>query len=404
MEVFVSRQPVFDAGKNVYGYELAYRAGFETYYEALEADKSAVDLMAFVNFGELSGGRKGLIHFPRELLMMDFPLLFAADAMIAVIGGELGNDAEFIARCRELRGKGYQIAVNSFNVDLLAQPIMDVASIVKLGSDKLPEASQKQIIEACKARKIAVMACSLNDEDQFKKAQALGATYFQGDFFSKPDIKKEKKLAANKLVCLQLIQEVNREELSYDKISGLIERDVGMTYNLLKMINSAWSGVRYEIKSVRHALVLLGPSEIRRWASMVAMHKAASDKPNELMQLSLTRAKFAEQLALLAGMKKQAPELFLMGMFSVLDALMDRPMDELLAEVALGENIKMALLGGTGDYKLVYEILLAYEHGHWQLFADLAAALNVDENAIPEMHRSALGWAQQALQASENHG
>jgi EAL and modified HD-GYP domain-containing signal transduction protein len=233
---------------------------------------------------------------------------------------------------------------------------------------------------------------------EFNEAISAGYSFFHGEFFSKPQVDPNKEIAANKLTYMQLIREVNSPALSYPEIAALVEQDVSMTYKLLKFMNSAWFGLKFEIRSVRHALVLLGPKEIKRWVSLVAVRNAGDDKPDELLLRSLTRAKAAEQVGALVEMKKEASELFLMGMFSVIDALTDKPMEDVLAELPLKEDIKDALLGGEGTYRNVFDVILSYEQGDWELFSSSAAALQIDEGAVPEIFRTSLKWASHALQ------
>ena len=200
----------------------------------------------------------------------------------------------------------------------------------------------------------------------------------------------------SRLVALQLLRDVNKIGVSPEELAEVVQRDVGLTYQLLRLVNSAWFGLRYKIMSIRHALVLLGMRETQRWASTMAMCLVTDDKPGALLELALTRAKFAESLALQGPMANRASEFFLLGMFSLLDAITDRPMEEILGEVALAEGVKQAILGRSGDCLPIYKAVLAYEHGLWVLFGDLAKEIGIDPDRVPPLHRSAVQWAQQA--------
>jgi len=397
MEVFVARQPVFDKQKGVYGYQLSFRSRFETYYQALESGKSDTDLMAFVNFGELTVGKKGFVSFSRDLLLMDFPILFPNDATVAVISGGMDSDEEALARCRELRDYGYTIAIGDFGSQLLDSPFLDVAgmAVVKFSETSVEE--RRILCEKLAAREIETIAGNVETAEDFDQAASWGYSYFQGEFFAKPVVRPDQEIAANKLTYLQLLREVNHAALSYDDVAALVEQDVALTYKLLRFMNSAWFGLKFEVKSVRHALVLLGPKEIKRWVSLVAVRSTGDDKPEELLVRSLTRAKAAEQVGMLASMEKQASELFLMGMLSVMDALTDKPMGEVLEKLPLSEPIKTALLGGAGPFRDVYETVLHYERGDWDHLSAAAAALHLDEQKVPEVFRSSLKWATEAL-------
>ena len=397
MDVFAARFPVFDSGKNVSLYELSFRPGYEECCRELPKDGDE-GLMALINFDELSGGKKALVNFTRELLLARFPQVFSSELMVPCVDGRLGVDAEVVAHCKQLRERGYQLAVDNFTPAMLKGPWTYLANIVRVGTATRTIEEQQLVCEQCSTRGITVVAQDVDSQDQFVLANQMGYSLFQGQFFSRPDTSVVGELTTNKLICLRLMKEVNQQPFSYDTVAGLIEQDVAMAYKLLRLINSAWFGLRYEVRSIRHALVLLGPREVQRWASLVALNQSGDDKPGELLMLSLTRAKFAEQLAEMAGMKKQAGELFLMGMFSVLDALMDRPMEEMLAEVPLSKDIKNALLTGGGPYGQVYQAMLAYEHAQWVLFSDLASSLGMPEAPVAGAFRKSLAWSAQALQ------
>jgi EAL and modified HD-GYP domain-containing signal transduction protein len=397
MEVFVARHPVFDAQKEVHGYELGFRCGFDEYYQALNADKPDVDLMAFVNFGELTDGKKGFVSFPRRLLEINFPVLFDNRSLVAGVAAELDCDEGIVARCKELRGLGYPLAIDGFVPGYADSPLLELAEFAKVDFAKASPESRQAIPSLLAGKNVQAVARNVQTPEQYQEAVAAGYACFHGDFFTKPTVRPNREIAANKLTYLQLVREVNSPSLSYEEISALVERDVAMTYKLLRFMNSAWFGLRFEIRSVKHALVLLGPKEIRRWISLVAVRSTGDDKPQELLLRSLTRAKAAEQIGMLTDMGKESSELFLMGMFSVIDALTDSPMEEVLDKLPLQEGIKKALTGGTGVYRSVYDAVLAYEKGDWPALSEAAAAIRLDEAQVPAIFRNSLKWASQAL-------
>jgi len=198
---------------------------------------------------------------------------------------------------------------------------------------------------------------------------------------------------------LQLLNQVNKPELAYDELEALIKRDVSMTYRLLRFINSAWYGLKTTVDSIRHALVLLGPAQVRVWASMIVLKDMGEEKPIELFRRCLIRARMAETLAPEIGRKAQASELFLMGMFSLADALTDIPMARVLEPLPLSQNIKLALLGGAGEYGIIHDLVRSYELGKWDDFSRDTAALEIDENMMPGVFCESRKWADEALGA-----
>ena len=397
MEVFSTRQPIFDRDKNVYGYELLFRSGFEQYYDCLGAERDSMDLMALVNFEELSDGKKGLATFTRNLLLRDMPAVLPKDMMLVGIPADIVVDGEVVAACEQLASQGYELVLNDIGPDGLESPIVPLAGIVRMDFGAGSPSDYADICSRLGERGVSVLAKGVDSVDQFGRAVEAGFTYFQGNFFSRPTGLANGELAGNELSHARLLCEVNRPEISLEELDTIIRSDPLMTYHLLQFINSAWFGVRCVVNTIRHALVLLGPKEVRRWASMLVVQSMGQGKPPELMLRSLTRAKVAESLAPLADMRPSTPELFLAGLFSLLDAILDRPMDELLNNLPVDEKVTTALLGGQGPFRDVLDLILCYEAGQWDSLAAAAERLHVDEHALPALFNQAIKWANQTL-------
>ena len=403
MEVFVARNPIFDAGKVVHGYELKFKSGFDTYYNALcednESAKTNVDFMAFVNYGELTNNRPGLVNFSQSLLMRDFPKLLPKEKLN--VGIEIPQSQcpqDFFDKCSALSKNGYSLVLNNVTLDNIDTPLITLAKFAKIDFSKVPHDDQKKILQILAEEKIKAIAYNLQAISDSTQALKWGYHFFHGEFFSQPALDTDQDLKNSKLAYFHILQEVNRPELSYDQIARIIKHDVALTYKLLRFINSAWFGLKYEIRSIKHALILLGPKEIKKWAALVAMSNTGIDKPKELLLRALTRARTAEQIALQLDMSKQAPEFFLMGMFSLIDALTDTPMEKALEKIPLNERITDTLLGHkTETYHQVYEVMIAYESADWNQLTELANQLGIDDILFPKFFREAWNWATNAL-------
>ena len=194
-------------------------------------------------------------------------------------------------------------------------------------------------------RGIKLLAEKVETKEEFDQAAEMGYTCFQGYFFSKPVIISGKDIPGFKLTYLQMLQEINSPEMDFRKIEDLIKREVSVSYKLLRYINSAFFGLRRKVESIRQALALLGERNIKKWISLIALSSMGEDKPMELAASSLIRAQFCESLAPKMGMRDREHDLFLMGLFSMIDAIIDRPMAEILDELSISEDIKVALSG-----------------------------------------------------------
>ena len=398
---FVARQAIFDRDKEVFAYELLSRGGQDNHCKARDEDTSTLDVITngFLTIGldELTGGKRGFINFTRNLLLEDVAALLPSHLVTVQILENIEADEEILAACRKLKASGYMLALDDFVMSAGGSPFLDLADIVKVDFLGTNPAERKRIALDLAARGIQALAEKVESVEDFEEAAACGYSYFQGYFFAKPVVRSTSRILGSKVSYLRMLTEVNRPELSYDQLEGVIKQDVSFAYHLLRYINSAWFGLRYKITSIKHALVLLGPKEIKKWFALVAMRYLGTDKPGELLVCCMTRAKMGELLAPLIGMDARAPELFLMGMFSVIDALLDTPMEEIMAKLPLDDQVKGALLGEPALYKTILDTLLAYEKGNWSEFSRLATELRLDERRVPEAYAASLKWAKEAL-------
>ena len=399
--VFVARQPIFDAAKDLYGYELLFRSGLDNVYDALHSDTSTLDVIAnsllVIGLDELAGGRRVFINFTRNLLVKGVADLLPADRVALEIEKACEPDEDVLAACERLKSLGYVLALDAFTRDDPRRPLLPFADIVKVDFLTALGRERSQIIRSLAGTPVQALAERVETVAAFDEAAACGYTFFQGYFFSKPIIRSGSRLAACKLNHLRMLDQINRPELSYDELEAIIKHDVALVYSLLKFINSAWFGLRYPITSIKHALILLGPKEVGKWYALVALRLMASDKPHELLLRCMTRAKMAEALAPACGLKGEAPQLFLVGLFSVIDALLDAPMADVLAHLPLDDRIKAALLGEPCPYRSVHDTLLAYEQGDWATFSACARALNLDESLVADAYTQSLRWSHEAF-------
>jgi len=399
--VFVARQPIFHLARNVHGYELLFRSGQENGYTGTDGDACTRDVIAssFVDIGldELTGGQRGFVNFTRNLLLSDVADLLPPDLVTVEILENVDPDEEVVEACKRLKDEGYTLALDDFVVADQGHPLLDLADIVKVDFADTTREERKRLAGYLARRKIKPLAEKVETEDDFQQADADGYQYFQGYFFAKPDIHEGKAIAGNKLAYLRLLEQVNRPEMSLDEIEAVVKQDVTLTYKLLRFMNSVWFGLRYKVSSIKRALVMLGPQEIRKWFALVSLRQMGTDKPNELFLRGMLRAKMGEGVAPLTGMEKHASEIFLMGMFSVMDALLDAPMADIMKKLPLDEKVKGALLGQKTPLTGVYDLITAYELGRWQQLSTHTRALNLDMQALPPVFGESLKWANQAF-------
>jgi EAL and modified HD-GYP domain-containing signal transduction protein len=226
--------------------------------------------------------------------------------------------------------------------------------------------------------------------DVFHKTLALGYSLFQGSFFARPATIPYWDIPASKLGCLRILEEILRPDLDFDALERMIENELALSYKLLRYVQSACFGWQGPVRSLRDALVFLGENQVRNWASVVALAGMASDKPEEVLSDALLRGRFCELLAGPAGVAPRAPELFIAGMFTLLDVILDRPLAEALEGIPIAEDVRAALLGAPGPMRDVLDLVLLYTSGDWDAIRAPASRLRLDPRELPRYFRSAL--------------
>jgi EAL and modified HD-GYP domain-containing signal transduction protein len=275
--------------------------------------------------------------------------------------------------------------------------LMNLADIVKVDFLSTPAEERRQVLSRFTAPNVRFLAEKVETHEVFKQAVSLGYTYFQGDFFSKPVIISSRDVPGFKLNYLHMLQELQWPDVNFHRLEGIIKRDMALSFKLLRYINSAYFGLGEKVRSILHAIRLLGPRQFKQWASLLLMASMGSDKPDELVVRALIRGRFCESLAPMLGMKQRSQELFLLGMFSVIDAILGRPLNEILKDLPLSDEVKDALSGKPNRLRAVFDYALAYEKGDWDGLSARAAVLGLDESGIPAVYLSAVHWAKRSF-------
>jgi c-di-GMP-related signal transduction protein len=342
----------------------------------------------------ITGGKTAFINFTDQLLLKRIPLLFPRGKLIVEILEDVEAVEPVVEACRELRGMGYQLALDDFLYRKELEPLMALAGIVKIDFMLTPREELTDLMGRLIPFKLRLLAEKVETYEEFQHALDMGFEYFQGYFFSKPEILKGKGTSPAKLTLLQIMVEANREDYSFSEIEKVIQRDVAMAYKLMRYINSAYFRRVQEISSMRQAIVLLGEREIRRFVSLMALANLAEDKPDELIRASIIRAKLCELLGKGDDAQVDEAELFTLGLFSLIDAVLDERIENIMQKLPFSNDIKSAIVKGEGRLAAYLNITSSYEAGDWQGFRDAVAKTGVDEEIIPQFYRDAAAWAE----------
>ena len=402
IDVFVARQPIFRRDRQVYGYELLYRAGTTNSFDGTPADVATARVIAnaFLTIGaeRLLNGKPAFINFDATLLTLAYATLLPESSAIIEILERTDPTPEVLSACQGLRAKGYTLALDdSVSIDSLT-PWLDVVDVVKIDFRATDESAREQLLAVCKARKIQTVAEKLETQAEFDNAAAQGYDYYQGYFFAKPTIVTGRKIPDTKLALLQLLKEVCQAEVDFERVEKILQCDAALVYKLLRYINSPLFAWKAKIKSLRHAMALLGQEELLKWIGLLLVAALADDAVPELLVKSLIRARFAELLA--PKMQSQKSSAFLLGLLSHLDALLRCPMEEALSGLKLEDTLANALLGRSQDaLSYLYTIVQAYENGDQVRMCAIAQDFHLDPARLRDAYFTAVTWADQASKA-----
>ena len=397
MKKFVARQPIFDPHQKVYAYELLFRSGMDNFFDASDPDQAStsviVDSLLLMGMEKLTGGDRAFINCTRNVLIKGYAALLPKDKVVVEILESVEPDDEVVGACLRLKRAGFMLALDDFIYEERLEPLLPLIDFVKIDFRETTERDRKALVEKLSPRGIKMVAEKVETRSELQQASEMGYTYFQGYFFSKPEIIVAQDIPGYKLNYLRVLQAVNQPEINLVELENIIKLEASLTYKLLRYLNSAFFGFRTEIRSIHHALALLGEEELKKWASLIAMAAMGADKPPELVVSVIVRAVFCESLAPRIGMMNRSNDLFLLGMMSLIDAVLDRPLPEILEKMPISHEVKEALLGVENRFRDVYETVIAYEASDWRSFAEKARKLNLDEETVPDLYLKSVEWA-----------
>jgi len=393
---FVARQVVLTAEEKVFGYELLFRNGVDEYFRNPDPDaasRSTLSTSMLLGLDVLCDGRRAFINCTREVLLKEYVTLLPSTQTVVEILETVPADDLVLAACQRLKEAGYMIALDDFAVADPRERLTDVADIIKVDLRSTPLDKAVELVRQYGPWRCRMLAEKVETREEFLAAKKAGFVYFQGYFFRRPETMTAREIPANQANYLRMWQAVSRPELDVNEVEAVIKHEASLCYRLLRYLNSPVFGFSNEIHSVRHALAMLGEREVRRWVRLVATLSAAQEAPSELVLSALVRARFCELLS--PKIQHGESDLFLMGLLSLMDAILKIPMNRVLESVPVDQETKSLLLGGASRLRPFYQLMLAQESGEWQSIGELARQLHLEESHVAETYWEAVRWAQQ---------
>ncbi|HIJ77741.1 MAG: HDOD domain-containing protein [Desulfobulbaceae bacterium] len=395
--IFIARQPIFKRNMRVFAYELLFRSGLANFFDPRQdgeeaSSKVITNSFLLIGIAKVTGGKKAFINFTEDMVLSGYPTLFPnRDAVIEILE-DVRVTEEVVAACRELVAQGYVLALDDFLYDDHFIPLLKIAKIVKFDIRQMSFAELKRQVKIVKQYKVKLLAEKIETFEEFEAVKELGFDLFQGYFFSKPKIVEGRDIPGSKLHYLQVLRLIGDENFDFSKLGELIARDVSLAYKLLKYVNSAYFARMHEVESLTSAVAMLGELNLRKWLALMMLSYLADDKPSELLRLATLRGSFCELIAVRLLRRGRDAALFhTAGMFSLLPAMLDKPMADIIGELALAPLVKEALLGrGVNPIFQALCLVKAYERGEWEPVLTLVNALGVKLDDLPPLYEAAL--------------
>jgi len=346
-------------------------------------------------------GQRVLINFPENLLLQDAAFALPKDTCILDVQKGLDPRPEVLDALKRLKRAGYALAMDCFAGGPDPDLFLGLADVIKVDVLKL-DADENKIRKVAKALKKynrPLLAEKVETPDVFGFAKDMGFALFQGFFFRKPKIIPGTKISAGKIAKIRLLQELGKPDFEVKKLSEILNTDPSLTYRLFRYINSAGMGVRHKVESVTRAVTLLGQRQLVQWLRAVIMiDLSPSKKAEELAFMSVHRGRFLELLAENTRACHRSPEaMFLLGLFSLLDAMLGHPMREVMKEIPLDLEIKAALVGEKNELSDWLRLLNAYERGHWEYVSSALRHKDLDMEETDRHYVQAMAWTQRIL-------
>ncbi|MCP3927071.1 MAG: HDOD domain-containing protein [Desulfobacterales bacterium] len=399
MQSSITRHPIFDENTELYAYELLFQDNLDNIIKETDESSSSVIAESFFSstgVDKLTEGKRAYLTFTEKLILDRIPLMCPLESVIVGIAPEIKDTKNVLEICKELHKKEYTIALNSFAFQKELIPLLPYVRIVRVNFEQDSIEKIKQIMELLEknAPDAVLFAEKVNTQYEHKQAQDIGFKFFQGGFFRKPETIEKKEISTNLLNLVDIMKEISKtaNDVNFDKVEALINHDMGISYKLLRYINSAYYKRATEISSIKQALLMLGTDEIRRFVSVIMMSSMSADKPTELLKTACIRARFCELLAK-DNERKDAQALYTLGMFSLIDAILDQSMQDIMTQLPLATNLIDALANREGEMSAFLILLESYEDGNWDGVEDSAGSLSLNDENIPVLYMEACDWA-----------
>ncbi|HAS6349754.1 EAL domain-containing protein [Vibrio sp. IRLE0018] len=402
---YVARQPIFNRKKHTLGYELLFRDGEKNAYPThIESNRATYRLIVenFLSIGTNPTiiSSRCFINFPYQTLIRRLPLSLPKNKVVIEVLETCQPTDELLEAIRELHQSGYVIALDDFTLTPEWRRFLPYVHIVKLDVMALGMDKACLVVKEHLARRVKYhfLAERVETAAEFEQAKQAGFKFFQGYFFSKPEMVQTRYVSPEQVVALELFREVCKREPDFVRIEQLISQDVALSYKLLRFVNTQSTRLEVAISSFRQALIYLGQDKLKMFVSLVVASYISTNKPRELFNLSLQRAQFCELMSRRLPFSKHNEQGFMIGLLSILDAMMDLSVESLVNDLPLSEIAKQALLCRGGAYGALIALEECFEQADWHGIEQLCVKLGLSVEDVRYELVEAQRWSQEFTQ------
>ncbi|MFA6941707.1 MAG: HDOD domain-containing protein [Clostridiaceae bacterium] len=393
MYAYIARQPILNAKNKVIAYELLFRNNFVNVSKI--EDSSLATLQVIKNFYSVVGKdtltdrKPAFINFDENLLKSKLIENLPKDVVVEILESVEPTE-EIVSICKSLKENGYILALDDFQYDDKYIEILEYIDIIKVDFMITKGLERKQLIEKVNKDKIKYLAEKVETLQDYKEAAELGFSMFQGYYFCRPVIVSVKDINVYQFTYLKLIEELNKEEIDIEKIEKDIKNDLSLSYKLLMLVNSAYYGLKTKVTSIKNAIMLIGAGELKKWLYVITLKSINKDKPDEIIKMSLIRAYFGEILVKREKLKVNPSDMFLTGLFSMIDVLTESSMEQVLKSLPISLQVKSALTGEDNILRSILDLEMFYEKADWEGVKNLSEALDLNQEIINESYMKAI--------------
>jgi len=391
-EVFIGRQPIYDRDMRTQAFELLFRAKDEGQAVFVDGDAATSEVIhsSLMDIGlqRLVGNKTAFVNLTRSFLTNGSAFVFPKDRVVLEVLEDIEIDDEVIAGVRALTESGYSVALDDYVYDRSHAPLLHLAKIVKIDLTRLTQVELHEHVRELRQYDVQLLAEKVETQEQYLSCLGLGFEYFQGYYLSRPVVVQGQRLPTSRLAVIELVNKLYRANVDLRELEAHISRDVSLSYHLLRFINSAFYGLSRPVESIRRAVVYLGQNAIRNWITIMAL-RAMDDQHSDLLVTALVRGRMAQRLAEECRLA-HSDSFFTVGIFSILEKMLHLPMDELLQELPLTEDVNAALLQREGPMGDALTCAIAFE---FDSASETRQFRGLDDERTGQIYLEAVAWA-----------